>query len=63
MFLKIFQNSLENTCAETFLLIKLQASAHNVIKKETPAQIFFVNFAKFFNTPVSIEHLQVFLED
>ena len=54
---------MENTCAETFLLIKLQASAHNVIKKETPAQIFFVNFAKFFNTPVSIEHLQVFLKD
>lgn len=48
MFLKNFQNSLENTCAETFLLIKLQASAHNLIKKETPAQIFFCEFCKIF---------------
>ena len=32
-------------------LIKLQAEACNFITKETPAQVFSYNFAKFLRTP------------
>ena len=48
VFLKILQNSQENTCAKVSFLIKLQA---NLIKKETLAQVFLVNFAKFLRKP------------
>ena len=46
MFLEISQNSLENTSARVYFLIKLQASACNVIKKETLAQVFSCEFYK-----------------
>ena len=48
LFLKISQNSQENTCARVSSLIKLQPY---VIKKETLARCFPVNFAKFLRTP------------
>ena len=41
MFLKILQNSQENTCARVLILIKLQAWR----------RYFPVNFAKFLRTP------------
>ena len=48
VFLIISQNSQENTCARVSFLIKLQAC--KFIKKETLAQAFPVNFAKFLRT-------------
>ena len=46
MFLDISQNSQENTCVRVSFLIKLQASACHVIKKETLAQLFSCEFCK-----------------
>ena len=40
VFLEISQYSQENSCARVCFLIKLQAEACNVIKKETLAQVF-----------------------
>ena len=57
MFLEISQESQENSCARVSFLIKLQAEACNFIKKETLAQVFPVNFAKFRSS-----HLEVFSE-
>ena len=48
IFLKIWQNSKENTCARMSFLIKLQAPACSVIKKETLVQVFFCKFYKIF---------------
>ena len=41
MFLKISQNSQENTSTRASVLINLQAEACDFIKKETLAQMFF----------------------
>ena len=57
MFLKILQNSLENTCARVSFLIKLQAC--NFIKKETLAQVFSYEFCEIFETNFFTEHLWV----
>ena len=57
VFLEISQNSQENTCARVSLLIKLQAKVSNFIWKETLAQVFPVNFEKFWRTPFYTEHL------
>ena len=46
LFLKISQNSQENTCARVSFLIKLQAQACNFIIKETLAQVFFCEFCE-----------------
>ena len=48
VFLEISQNSQENTCARVC----------NFVKKETLAQVFPVNFAKFLRTPFPTEHLR-----
>ena len=45
-----FANSQENACARVSFLIKLQDQAWNIIKKETLAQVFPVNFAKCLRT-------------
>ena len=45
VFLKILQNSQENTCVEVSFLIKLQAWLVTLLKKRFP-----VNFAKFLRT-------------
>ena len=52
VFLKVSQNSQENFCARVSFLIKLQAEACNFVIKETLAQVFSVNFAKFLRTPL-----------
>ena len=44
MFLKILQNSQENTCAGASYFINLQAA----LKIETPAQLFSCEFCKIF---------------
>ena len=50
MFLKISQNSQENTCVRASFLITLQAS--DFIKKETLAQAFSCEFCEvFYRTP------------
>ena len=51
VFLKILQNSQENTCARVSFLIKLQAKACNLIKKGLQQRYFLVNFKKFLRTP------------
>ena len=44
VFLEISQNSQGSTCARVSLLINLQATACNVFKKETLAQVFSYEF-------------------
>ena len=50
VFSKIPQNSQENICAIVSLLIKLQASVCNFIKRKLWHRCFPVNFAKFLRT-------------
>ena len=57
VFLKISQNSQENTCARTSLLIKLQAEAGNFVKKETLTQVFSYEFCEVFRNTFFTEHL------
>ena len=45
-FLKISQNSQENTCAEVSISINLLAA----LKKETPAQMFYCEFCEIFKS-------------
>ena len=46
-FLRISQNSQENTCAKGLFLMKLQIyRANNFIEKEIPAQIFSCEFCE-----------------
>ena len=49
VFVEIWQNSQENTCARASFLIKLQA----LLKKRLRRTCFPVNFAKFLRTPLS----------
>ena len=60
VFLKISQNSLENTCARVSFLIKLYASEAwglHLYKKRDWHRCFPVNFAKYLRTPFFTEHL------
>ena len=57
VFLEIFQNSQENTCARVSFLIKLQACV-TLLKKRLWHRCFPVNFAKFLRTPFFTEHLR-----
>ena len=68
-FLKISQNSEENTCARVSFLITLQASLirasrqintlkKNTLEKETLALVFSCEFYKNFKNTFYIEHLQ-----
>ena len=59
MFLKISQNSQEDTCARVSFLIKLQAEACNFLKKETLAQVFSCEFYEIFKNTLFTEHLWV----
>ena len=53
MFLKILQNSQENTCAKVSFLIKLKVPNLQFYLKKTPAQVFFpVNFTRFLQVPI-----------
>ena len=56
VFLKISQNSQENTCTRVSFLIKLQRPTTS-LKQRLWHRSFPVNFAKFLRTPIFIEHL------
>ena len=58
VFLKILQNSQENTCTRVLFLIKLQAEACNFIKKETLAQVFSCEFCEIFKNTFFTGHLR-----
>ena len=53
VFLKISQNSQENTCASLFFNLSFF-----ILKKRLQRSCFPVNFAKFLKTPFFIGHLQ-----
>ena len=56
LFLKISQNSQENTCVRVSFLIKLQAwGLINFNKKKTLAQVFFCEFCKISKNTFLIE--------
>ena len=50
VFLKICQNSQENTCTRVSFLIKLQARPTTLLKKSLWHMCFPVNFEKFLRT-------------
>ena len=56
VFLRILQNSQENTCARVSFFIKMQAWTCNFIKKETLAQVFSSEFCKTFKYTFFKEH-------
>ena len=58
VFLKISQNSPENTCTGVSFLIKLQAAPATLLKKRFRYRCFPVNFAKILKTRFFIEHLR-----
>ena len=58
MFLKISQNSQENTGDRVSFLIKLQAEACNFIKKETLAQEFSCEFCEISKNTFFTEHFR-----
>ena len=51
------QNSQQNTCARVSFLVKLQAQACNIIKKETLAQVFSFGFCEISKNTFFIEHV------
>ena len=58
VFLKISENSQENTGAKLHFKINLQASACNLIKTETLAQVFSSEFCQIFKNSFFKEHLR-----
>ena len=56
-FLKISQNSQENTYARVSLLIKPEAAC-NFVKKEALALVFSCEFCEFLRTSFFIEYLR-----
>ena len=54
VFWKISQNSQENNCVRPATPVP---QACNVIKKETPAQVFFCEFCKIFKNNFFTEYL------
>ena len=57
VFVKISQNSQQNTCATVSFLIKLLVSTCNFIKKRLLHRCFPVSFVKFLKTPFFKDHL------
>ena len=57
MFLEVWQNSEENTCARISFLKKLQASVYNFIKNETLAQVFSCEFCEIYKNTIFTEHV------
>ena len=54
---KFLSNLQENNCDRVSLLITLQVSSCNFIKKETLTQVFSCKFSEFFKNAHSLEHL------
>ena len=63
LYLEIFQNSQENTCARVSFLIKLQAWARNFIKKETLVQALSCEFCEISWNTFFTEHLRATASD
>ena len=63
MFLEILQNSQENTCVRVSYLIKLQAEACNLIRRETGAQMFSCEFSEISKNTFFTEHLRTTASD
>ena len=57
MFLKILQNSQENTCARISFFNKVAGVTSNFIKKETLAQVFSCEFWEISKNIFFTEHL------
>ena len=57
MFLKISQNSQENTCVRISFLIRLHVESSTFIKQGNPAQVFTFKFCEVFKNSSFIEHL------
>ena len=57
MFIKVSQNSLENTFVGVSFLIKLEAWG-NLIQKEILTQVFFCEYSEIFKNTFFTEHLQ-----
>ena len=62
MFLKIPQNSQENTCVRVSFLTKLQAWG-NFVKTKTLAQVFSCEFCEIFKNTFFTEHLRTTASD
>ena len=58
MFLKISENSQENTCAKVSFSVKSQAQACNFIKKEAVTQVFSREFCETFKNTFLKGHLR-----
>ena len=59
MFLKILQNSQENTCAKVSFLIKLQApNLQFYFKKASSAGAFSREFYEIFTSTYFVEHMR-----
>ena len=59
LFLKISQNSQENTCVGVSILIKFTCLRPATLsKKDTPTQVFSCEFSEFFRTLFFSEHLR-----
>ena len=58
VFLKISQNSQENTGAKVSFSTKLQAEAWNIIKKETLAEVFSCESCEIFQNTFSTKYLR-----
>ena len=62
VFLKISQNSQENTCVGVSILINLHASGLQLYqKKETTTQVFSCEFSEIFKNTFFSEHIQTLL--
>ena len=57
-FLKILQNSQEDSCAR-FFFNKVAGKARNFIKKETLAKVWFCEICEIFKNTFFTEHLWV----
>ena len=58
VFLKILQNSQENTCARVSFLIKLLVWGLQLCLEKTPAQVFSCEFSEISKNTFFTEHLQ-----
>ena len=58
MFLKISQNSQENTCVGVPSLIELQIQGLHFINKETSTQVFSCEFWEIFKNIFLTKHLR-----
>ena len=63
MFLKISQNSQENTCASLFFNKVTGLRFATLLKKETLAQVFSCEFCEIFKNAFFAKHLRMTASD